>query len=225
VLGIAVDSPRRALYVVSTNALTDEGERHPRNAIFSFDIDSRRLLERYDVPAAKQLNDVAVALGGRVFTSDSESGAIYEIAVKGPGPARELVAPGQLRGSNGLAAAPDGKHLYVAHSTGLAVVDISTKEIKRVANPTRETLAAIDGLYQYHGELIGVQNVTNPGRVIMMTLSADGESVTPTTTASMSPPPAPSSTATSTSSPPPASPTSTAAAPSRIPTRCLRRRW
>ena len=178
VLGIAMDSPRRILYAVSTTALTDVGERQRRNAVFAFDADTRRLVQRYDVPAALQLNDVAVAPGGRVFSSDSASGAIYEIAVKGPGPARELVAPNQLRGANGLAASPDGARLFVAHSTGLAVVEISTGAFKRVANQTRENIAAIDGLYEYQGELIGVQNVTTPGRVIMMTLSRDGESVT-----------------------------------------------
>ncbi len=178
VLGVAMDSPRRILYAVSTTALTDVGERQRRNAVFAFDVDSGRLVKRYDVPAALQLNDVAVAPGGRVFASDSASGAIYEIAVKGPGPARELVAPNQLRGSNGLAASPDGARLFVAHSTGLGVVDISTGAVKRVANQTRESIAAIDGLYEHRGELIGVQNVTTPGRVILISLSRDGESVT-----------------------------------------------
>jgi len=98
--------------------------------------------------------------------------------VKGPGPARELVAPNQLRGSNGLAASPDGARLFVAHSTGLAVVEISTGAFKRVANQTRESIAAIDGLYEYQGELIGVQNVTTPGRVILISLSREGDSVT-----------------------------------------------
>ena len=178
VLGIAMDSPRRILYAVSTTALTDVGERQRRNAVFAFDADTRRLVQRYDVPAALQLNDVAVAPGGRVFSSDSASGAIYEIAVKGPGPARELVAPNQLRGANGLAASPDGARLFVAHSTGLAVVEISTGAFKRVANQTRESIAAIDGLYEYRGDLIGVQNATTPGRVILITLARDGESVT-----------------------------------------------
>jgi len=178
VLGIAMDSPRRILYAVSTTALTDVGERQRRNAVFAFDADTRRLVQRYDVPAALQLNDVAVAPGGRVFSSDSASGAIYEIAVKGPGPARELVAPNQLRGANGLAASPDGARLFVAHSTGLAVVEISTGAFKRVVNQTRESIAAIDGLYEYRGELIGVQNATTPGRVILITLARDGESVT-----------------------------------------------
>lgn len=178
VLGIAMDSPRRILYVVTTSALTAEGEKRRRNAVLAFDVDTRRFLQRYDVPSATQLNDVTVALGGRVFASDSGSGAVYEIAVKGPGPARELVKPGQVRGSNGIAASPDGKRLYVAHSTGLAVADVSTGEFKRVANNTRDNVAAIDGLYEWQGQLIGVQNVTTPGRVILITLSSDGETVT-----------------------------------------------
>jgi sugar lactone lactonase YvrE len=178
VLGVAVDAPRRLLYVVSTSALTEKGEKSRRNAIVAFEIDTKKLAGRYEVPDARQLNDVAIAPGGRVFTSDSASGAIYEIAVKGPGPTRELVPPDRIRGSNGLAASPDGKRLYVAHSTGIAVVDIATKEVKRVTNETRETVAAIDGLYEYQGELIGVQNATNPGRVIAIQLGKDGERIT-----------------------------------------------
>lgn len=177
VLGLALDAPRRILYAVSTSALTREGERNRRNAVVAFDVDTRRLVSRYDVPGAQQLNDVAIAPGGRVYASDSASGAIFEIAVKGPGPTRELVPPGRVRGSNGLAVSPDGKQLFVAHSTGLAVVDIATGDAKRVNNPTGENLAAIDGLYEWQGQLIGVQNLTTPGRVIVVSLSKNGSTV------------------------------------------------
>jgi hypothetical protein len=175
ILGIAVDSPRRVVYAVSTSALTEAGRAQPRNAVLSYDIDNGRLLRRVDVPSAAQLNDVNVAPGGRVFASDSGNGAIYEIPREGA--ARVLLAPGQLGGSNGLAASPDAKTVYVAHSTGLAAVDTATGAVKRIANATRESIAAIDGLYEWQGELIGVQNVTNPGRVILITLAKDGNSV------------------------------------------------
>lgn len=177
-LGLAVDAPRRLLYAVSTSALTSEGRKQRRNAVFSFDIDTRRLVARYDVPAAQQLNDVAVAPGGRVFATDTAAGALYEIAVKGPGPSRQVVPAGRLGGANGLAASADGKRIYVAHSTGLAVVDMASGEMKRVTNETRENVAAIDGLYQWQGQLIGVQNLTNPGRVIAISLGRDGERIT-----------------------------------------------
>jgi DNA-binding beta-propeller fold protein YncE len=177
ILGLAVDAPRRLLYAVSTTAVTTAGEQRRRNAVLAFDVDSRRLVQRYDVPGAQQLNDVAVALGGRVFTTDSTSGAVYEIAVKGPGPSRAILAPGELRGSNGIAAAPDGKRLYIAHSAGLAVLDLAGGGVKRVENRTRESVAAIDGLYEWQGSLVGVQNVTNPGRVIRVSLSPEGDAI------------------------------------------------
>jgi DNA-binding beta-propeller fold protein YncE len=177
VLGLAVDAPRRTLYVVSTSALTTEGEKRRRNAVVAFDVDTRKLLARYEVPGAVQLNDVTVAMGGRVFATDSGSGAVYEIGVKGPLTSREVLPAARLGGSNGLAASPNGSKLYVAHSTGLAVIDLASGTMKRVANPTRETVAAIDGLYQWQGQLIGVQNLTTPGRVIVITLASDGETV------------------------------------------------
>ena len=177
ILGIAVDAPRRKLYAVTTSALTDEGRKQPRNAVVVFDVDSRNLLGRVDVPGAAQLNDVTVARGGRVFASDSGSGAIYEIPAEGA--ARVLVPANQVRGSNGLAASADAKRLYVAHSTGLAVVELDGGGgVRRVVNKTRESVAAIDGLYEWQGQLIGVQNVTNPGRVILVTLASDGASIT-----------------------------------------------
>ena len=176
VLGLAVDSPRRTLYAVSTSALTEEGRRKPRNAVVAFDLDSGSLLRRVDVPDALQLNDVAVARGGRVFASDSASGAVYEIPAQGA--VRVVVPAGQIRASNGLAPSPDASRLYVAHSTGLAVVDVATGRLQRVANATRENIAAIDGLYEWQGQLVGVQNTTTPGRVILITLALDGATVT-----------------------------------------------
>ncbi|HEX7200744.1 MAG TPA: hypothetical protein VF213_14765, partial [Dongiaceae bacterium] len=46
-----------------------------------------------------------------------------------------------------------------------------------MANTTRENVSAIDGLYQWHGQLVGVQNVTTPGRVILISLSSDGSTI------------------------------------------------
>ncbi|HUL56140.1 MAG TPA: SMP-30/gluconolactonase/LRE family protein [Usitatibacter sp.] len=175
VLGIAVDAPRRVLYAVSTNALTAEGRKNRRNAIVEFETDAHHMKRRVEVPDAVQLNDVAVAPGGRVFTTDSGSGAVYEI--RADDSVRTLVPPRALPGANGLAASPDAKTLYVAHNTGIAAVDIDKGTIRQLANDTRENVAAIDGLYQWHGQLIGVQNVTTPGRVVLITLSPAGDRI------------------------------------------------
>ncbi|HET7400327.1 MAG TPA: SMP-30/gluconolactonase/LRE family protein, partial [Usitatibacter sp.] len=178
VLGLAMDSPRRLLYAVSTSGIAQNGATQPRNAVVAFDVDTHQLKQRYDVPGARQLNDVAIAPGGRAFVTDSESGAVYELPVKVPASAREVVPPGGLRGSNGIAVSPDAKRLYVAHATGIAVVELTDGTLARVENRTRENIAAIDGLYMWHGQLIGVENVTNPGRVVLITLSREGDTIT-----------------------------------------------
>jgi hypothetical protein len=82
-----------------------------------------------------------------------------------------LVAPGALGGSNGIAVARDGKSLFVGHSTGVARVDTASGKVERLVPPARQTVAGIDGLYMWKGDLIGIQNLTNPGRVIRMRLN------------------------------------------------------
>jgi hypothetical protein len=82
-------------------------------------------------------------------------------------------------GANGIALSDDGKALYVAHATGIARVELATGDIRvRIGNQTRETLAAIDGLYQRAHRLYGIQNVTNPGRAIEIQLDPAGTTVT-----------------------------------------------
>ena len=58
------------------------------------------------------------------------------------------------------------------------MVDIVNGGVKQVNNTTRENVSAIDGLYEWHGQLVGVQNVTTPGRVILISLSSDGGTIT-----------------------------------------------
>jgi hypothetical protein len=176
VLGIAVDSPRRRLYAVSTSALTEEGEKNPRNLVIAYNIDNGEVVRTVQIVAARQLNDVAVAPGGKLYASDSAAGAVYEIEVEGR--VREIIPPDYLRGVNGIAVGTDPGKVYAAISTGIVVIDPATSKYVRLPVPKRESVAAIDGLYWWQGQLIGVQNVTSPGRVILMTLAPDGNSIT-----------------------------------------------
>lgn len=95
VLGLAVDSPRRRLYAISTNALTTAGEKNPRNAVVAYNIDTGEVVRSVQIVAATQLNDVAVAPGGKLYATDSAAGAVYEIEVEGR--VREIIPPDYLR--------------------------------------------------------------------------------------------------------------------------------
>lgn len=176
VLGIAIDAKRRRLYAVSTSALTERGRAALRNAIKVYDLDRAILLRSIAVPEARQLNDVAFTSDGTLLATDSAAGAVYRIDPSNA-TVSALVKPGGAPGANGIAAAPDGKHVYVAASRRPLRVDLSTGAVVPLVLPPRQNAAAIDGLYWHDGALIGVQNVTTPGRVVRLVLAPDGQHV------------------------------------------------
>lgn len=176
VLGLAVDAPRRRLWAVCTNALTDAGRMNPGNRLVGYDLAKRAKIFDLPVPGAAQLNDVAVAPDGALLATDSEAGGVWRVdPATGAGAA--LVPAGALPGANGIAFSADGRTLYVAHGTGVARVDPASGKFERLAPPPRETIAAIDGLYWHEGDLLGIQNVTNPARVIRVRLADGGTKV------------------------------------------------
>ena len=178
VLGLAADGARRRVFAVVTNGVGRPEGAAAINAVLELDADSGAIVRRLDAAGAAQLNDVAVAADETLYVSDTGSGAVWRAAPGDTALARWL-ADGSLPGANGIAVAPDGKAIYVAHATGLARVELADAAVTaRLANDTRETLAAIDGLYARGGTLIAVQNVTNPGRVIELALDPAGTRVT-----------------------------------------------
>jgi len=171
VLGLAVDAPRRRLHAVSTDL---EGTPDSTsNRIVTYDLETGKLLRSVTVAAAAQLNDVTVGPGGDLFTTDSRAGNVFRIHAE-TGAIDTLVI---LPGANGIAVSADGKALYVAHSTGVARLDLAGADppLARIEIPAGETIAAIDGLYTDGATLIGVQNLTTPGRVVRIHLRADGK--------------------------------------------------
>lgn len=176
ILGLAVDAPRGRLLAISTNTLTEAGKAKPRNHVVCYDLASGKKTTAIAVPEAAQLNDVTAGPDGTIYASDSGGGSTFRVATDGK---ISLIGDkGGLRSVNGLAVTPDGKLLYIAHATGLVVADLVSGELARLAPPPRETVAAIDGLYLHGDALIGIQNMTNPGRVIRMPLADGGKRLT-----------------------------------------------
>jgi sugar lactone lactonase YvrE len=175
VLGLVVDAGRRRLPAVSTSAIVPRPGVAPVNEIVTYDVDMGSRLRAVPVPAAGQLNDVVVSSGGDLYTTDSQGGAVYRVRADGA-VVDTFVAPGTLPGANGLAVSTDGVALYVAHSTGVARVELSGGAVLgRIEIPKGESIGAIDGLYADGTTLVGIQNVTNPGRVVRIHLRADGK--------------------------------------------------
>jgi sugar lactone lactonase YvrE len=174
-LGLAVDAERGHLYAVSTNGFLAEANTERRNAVVRYDLKSGRLTNRFFAPEAMQLNDLAVAPDGTLYVTDSMNSTLFR---RKPDEAKltRFGAAGALRGANGIAVGADGI-LYAAISTGIVRVDTATGEPTRLPQPDTVVTGGIDGLYWHDGDLIGVQNVTNPGRVVRIALTNKGTRV------------------------------------------------
>jgi sugar lactone lactonase YvrE len=172
VLGLFVDVAHEQLYAVSTNGFLDEAQKQRRNAVVRYDLKNALLVNRYDAPDANQLNDLSIAADGTIYATDSASGTLFR---KTPGEKTltPFGAKGALPGANGITLGSDGK-LYVAISTGIVRIDLSTGAPTRLSQPDTVVTGGCDGLYWHRGDLVGIQNVTNPGRVARIALADQG---------------------------------------------------
>ena len=172
VLGLFVDAAHEQLYAVSTNGFLDEAQKQRRNTVLRYGLKNGLLVNRYDAPDANQLNDLTVAADGTIYATDSASGTLFRKR-----PAEKTLtlfgSKSALPGANGITLGADGS-LYVAISTGIARIDLSTGAPTRLPQPDTVVTAGCDGLYWYKGDLVGIQNVTNPGRVIRIVLADQG---------------------------------------------------
>ncbi|MEJ6020943.1 SMP-30/gluconolactonase/LRE family protein [Ramlibacter sp. PS4R-6] len=175
VLGLAIDAKGDWLCAVSTNGFEDGASKERRNAVVCFALASGRRLARIDVPDAMQLNDLALAPDGSWYVTDSAAGRLYRIA-PGASSAQRVGETG-LPGANGVAVSPGGI-VYVALNTGIARIDPATGAAARMAQPDDVVTGGIDGLYWHEGALVGVQNVSNPGRVVRVELDGAAQKVT-----------------------------------------------
>jgi DNA-binding beta-propeller fold protein YncE len=182
-LGIAVDAPRRRLWV-ATAALAEMADATPadegRSALVALDLASGRAVARYDLPRDRPhaLGDVIVAPSGDVFTTDSVSPAVYRLPAGGT--ALEPVAAGEpFVSPQGLTLSADGTRLFVAdYAKGVFAVDLASRRVRLVDAPRTASMLGIDGLYRVGNVLLGVQNGVDPPRLLRLRLDAAGDTFT-----------------------------------------------
>jgi len=137
-----------------------------------YDLKEGRYTDRFAALEAMELNDLTVASDGTLYVTDSQTGSLFRKK-----PNEKMLTrfgeTGALRGANGIALGGDGA-LYVTLSTGIARVDPTTGEPTRLPQPDTLVTGACDGLYWHEGDLLGIQNSTNPGRVIRIALTEKG---------------------------------------------------
>ena len=101
-----------------------------------------------------------------VFVSDSQTGAIYQLATSGR-VLEPLVAAGVGKSGQGTALDLDGRTLMVAdYSKGMAAVDLVTGERTPLPRAEDKPLRGIDGLARCGNTYYGVYNGQAPGTII-----------------------------------------------------------
>jgi sugar lactone lactonase YvrE len=180
VLGMKVDAKRRKLWVCTTAFPQMQGYDSTlkgKAALMQYNLKTGKLAHRYFAPNNGQIHafgDLALhPKTGLPFVSDSDSPTIFTVNEKSD----TLVAwlqsdAATLPSLQGLDFTPDGKTLFCAdYSNGLFAVDGVKKTILHLPTPDSCVVSGTDGLYFYKGNLIGIQNGTNPHRVVRFRLN------------------------------------------------------
>ncbi len=154
----------------------DQGE----TALVAIDPASGKLVKRFDLASGAQglLGDMSVTKDGTVYVTDGLGGGVYRVAGDLETAKLEKIADGFFSPQT-PALARDGKRLFVADYTiGIAVIDLASGKVTYLPHPENIAITGLDGLFLTGDSLIGVQNGTDPERIIRLRLNPEQTSIT-----------------------------------------------
>jgi len=170
-LGVRNDAARKVVWACSTGP----NDAEPQSQLLRISLQPGRV-ERFRLPDPRTLcNDVALLPDGTVAISDSQRGAIWQLAATGTW--RTLAGPGTFGYPNGLTWLDAAQRLVVADLRGLWTIDLASARIAVVDAPEGTFVGGIDGLYASDGKLWAMQNGLRPHRVLRIALTKDAARV------------------------------------------------
>lgn len=172
--GMAVDAERRRLWIATSPAPGSGGAKQ-RSQLLRIDLETGGIAEAFD-PLMIALNDVAVAPNGDVYATDFAGNTIWKVPDKSMTPII-LSKRGAVTFPNGIAIDPNGHKLFVAQGSRIISLDTTNGTATPIGKPDNLDTLGIDGLYFHEGHLLGIQNVTTPGRVLRMNLDDTRSSI------------------------------------------------
>lgn len=183
ILAVAVDPVRRVLWATTAAmpmTLGYQAADSGRSALLEYDLGTRALLHRYDLPTndgPHALGDMTLSAQGDVYVSDGAAGIVYALR-RGERQLTQLVPKGTLPSPQTPALSRDGMRLYIAdYARGIAILNFRDGSTSWLAHPKDLAVSGIDGMYLNGSTLLAIQNGTSPERVIRMHLNRAGKSV------------------------------------------------
>jgi len=153
-------------------AKEDEGKA----VLMEIDPGSGKVLHRFDpgTTGPAVLGDMCVTDQGTVYVTDSIGGGVYRLHGDLQTAKLEKIADGLFSPQTPILSR-DGKRLFVADYTiGIAVIDLPNAgetpnlaaKINYLPHPENVAVVGLDGLYRNGDSLIGIQNGTEPERIL-----------------------------------------------------------
>lgn len=178
-LAISADPKRKVLWVTASAMPGFSGfpkEDEGKAALIAIDPKSGKVLRRFDFEIAGPavLGDMCVTDQGTVYVTDSIGGGVYRVQGNLQTAKLEKIAAG-LFSPQTPALARDGKRLFVADYTmGIAVIDLPAAgampnpaaKLNYLPHPENVAAVGLDGMYRNGDSLIGIQNGTEPERIV-----------------------------------------------------------
>jgi sugar lactone lactonase YvrE len=183
VFDLVVDAQRGVLWIASTAVPHFKGYDAERDlgraGVFKFDLKTGKFLKKFLSPTiAGQdffLSTLALGKDGEIYAADGVNNAVYQIR---DDQFRRLFHAPSLTSIRGITTSADGRVLYLAdYERGIIGFDLASSKPFDIAVPKTLALGGIDGLMQWKGDLIAVQNGMNPPRLMRYTLAKDGRSI------------------------------------------------
>jgi sugar lactone lactonase YvrE len=178
-LAVAADPKRNVLWVTASAMPGFSGfpkEDEGKALLMEIDAKSGKVLRRFD-PATTGpavLGDMCVTDQGTVYVTDSIGGGVYRLHGDLQAAKLEKIADGLFSPQTSVLSR-DGKRLFVADYTmGIAVIDLPaagaaanpSAKLNYLPHPESVAVVGLDGLYRNGDSLIGIQNGTEPERIL-----------------------------------------------------------
>jgi len=190
-LAVAADPKRNVLWVTASAMPGFSGfpkEDEGKAVLMEIDARSAKLLRRFDpgTTSPAVLGDMCVINDGTVYVTDSIGGGVYRLRSDLQTAKLEKIADG-LFSSQTPVLSRDGRRLFVADYTmGIAVIDLPvagaapdlSAKLKYLPHPENVAVVGLDGLYRNGDSLIGIQNGTEPERIVRFLLNAEESEIT-----------------------------------------------
>ena len=186
-MAVSFDAPRNLVWM-TTSAMPDftgfPKEDEGKAALLALDSRSGKVVRRFDLESAPPavLGDMSISPDGTVYVSDSLGGRVFRVTgnpdragldkTKLDKAKMEMIAEDLFSPQTPVLAA-DGKRLFVPeYPLGIAVIDLTgSGKITYLSHPETVAVTGIDGMHLVGDSLIGVQNGTEPERVVRFRLN------------------------------------------------------